>query len=49
MILLQKDKVVTDKSGIAKTLNGYFRTVVKSIKILESQNIDQETPTLKRL
>ena len=36
MILLEKEKVVTGNSEIAKTLNTYFINVVKSIEIIES-------------
>ena len=41
MILLEKEKMVTDNSEIAKTLNTYLINVVQSFEILESGNVDE--------
>ena len=41
MILLEKEKMVTGNSEIAKTLNTYLINVVKSFEILESGNVDE--------
>ena len=58
MILLEKDKVVTDNGEIAKRLNSsleiYYKDFYKSLEIPESENIDQryeqiQTPTLKAI
>ena len=41
MILIEKNKVVTDNSDIAKTLNSYFTNVIKSLDIPHSEKNDQ--------
>ena len=41
MISIEKNKVVTDNSDIAKTLNSYFTNVIKSLDIPDSEKNDQ--------
>ena len=41
IILLEKDKVITDNSEIPKTLNSYLTNMAKSLKVPESENINR--------
>ena len=41
IILLKKDKVITDNSEISKTLNSYLTNMAKSLKVPESENINR--------
>ena len=41
IILLEKDKVITDNSEISKTLNSYLTNMAKSLKVPESENINR--------
>ena len=40
IILLEKDKVITDNGEISKTLNSYLTNTAKSLKVPESENIN---------
>lgn len=42
--LLEKDKVVTDKSEISETLNTYLTNMVTSLSITGTENIDLLNP-----
>ena len=54
MILLKKDTSAIDNREIANTIRIYFTNVVKSLEILDSENINQfyewtQTPSLKAI